>query len=81
MLLNIYPANILLDKMTVSEIDKCTFCPGAIDFLEPLFRECPTVVKFRESIQQKSHSETGLRMELSVQTILFSATKLYICKI
>ena len=68
---NIYPTNILLNKMNVRESDKCTFCPDTIDYIEHFFCECPIVVNFWKSIEQKVYSETGLRVELSVLTILF----------
>ena len=41
------------------------------DYIEHFFCECPIVVNFWKSIQQKVYRETGLRVELSVQTILF----------
>ena len=68
---NIYPTNILLNKINVKESDKCTFCPDIIYYIEHFFCECPIVVHFWKSIQQKLSTETGLRRELSVQTILF----------
>ena len=55
--------------MNASESDKCTFCPDTIDFIEHFFCECPIVVIFWKFIQQKLYRETGLRVELSVQTI------------
>ena len=57
--------------MNVRENDKCTFCPDTIDYNEHFSCECPVVVNFWKSIQQKLHRETDLRVELSVQTILF----------
>ena len=68
---NIYPTNILLNKMNARENDKCTFCPGTIDYIEHFFCECPIVVKFWKSVQQKLYRETGVRVELSVLTTLF----------
>ena len=46
-------------------------CPHTINYIEHFFSECPIVVNFEKSIHQKLDSETGLRVELSVQTILF----------
>ena len=68
---NIYPTNILLNKMNVRESDKCTFSPDTMDYIEHFFCECPIVVNFWKSIEQKVYRETGLRVEQSVQTILF----------
>ena len=67
----IYPTNIMINKMNVRESDKCTFCPDTIDYIEHFFCECPIVVNFWKSIEQKVYRETGLRVEQSVQTILF----------
>ena len=68
---NTYATNILFNKMNVRESDKCTFCPDTIYYIEHFFCECPIVVNFWKYIEQKVYRETGLRMELSVQTILF----------
>ena len=68
---NIYPTNILLNKMNVRESNKCTFCSDTIDYIEQFFCECPIVVNVWKSIEQKVYRETGPRVELSVQTILF----------
>ena len=57
--------------MTVKESDKCTFYSGTINYIEHFFCECQIVVNFWKSIPQKLYRETGLRVELSVQTILF----------
>ena len=66
---NIYPTNIILNKINVRESNNCTFRSDTIDYIEYLFCECPIVVNFWKSIQQKLYSETGLRVELSVQII------------
>ena len=66
---NIYPTNIILNKINVRESHNCTFCSVTIDYFEHLFCECPIVANFWKSIQQKLYNETGLRVELSVQTI------------
>ena len=78
---NIYPTNILLNKMNVRERDKCIFCPDTIDYIEYFFCECPIVANFWKSIQQKVYRETGLRVELSVQTILFWLQKCTFAKV
>ena len=57
--------------MNVRESNKCKFCPDTIDYIEHFFYECPVVVNFWKSIEQKVYRETGIRVELSVQTILF----------
>ena len=66
---NIYPTNIILNKINVRESNNCTFCSDTIDYFERFFCECPIVVNFGKSIPQKLYIETGLRVELSVQTI------------
>ena len=68
---NIYPTNIMLSKMKVRENDKCTYCPETIDYIEHFFCECPVVINFWKSVEQKLFNETGLRVELSVYTLLF----------
>ena len=82
---NIYLTNIILNKINVRESNNCTFRSDTIDYFEYLFCECPIVVNFWKSIQQKLYSETGLRVELSVQIILGGggggASKQHICLI
>ena len=68
---NIYSTNIILNKINVRESNNCTFCSDTIDYFEHFFYECPIVVNFWKSIQQKLYRETGLRVELSVQTIFY----------
>ena len=84
---NIYPTNIILNKINVRESNNCTFRSDTIDYIEYLFCECPIAVNFWKSIQQKLYSETGLRVELSVQIIFEGgggeggASKQHICLI
>ena len=62
---NIYPTNILLNTMNARDSDTCMFCPDSTDYIVHFFCGCPKVVKFWKFFQQ------GLRVELSVKTILF----------
>ena len=68
---NIYPTNIMLSKMKVRENDKCTYCPETVDYIEHFFCECPVIINFWKFVELKVYNETGLRVKLSVHTVLF----------
>ena len=43
---NIYPTNILLNKMKIKETNRCSYCPDQIDYMEHFFCSCPAVHDF-----------------------------------
>ena len=48
---NIYPSNIMLNKMKVTENNKYALCPDKVDFIEHFFCECPTVKLFWKNVK------------------------------
>ena len=68
---NIYPTNILLNKMQVTENNKCSYCPGIVDFIEHFFFECPLIEKFWKYVERKINVETNCNLKLSSSSILF----------
>ena len=71
---NIYPTNILLQKMRVRDTNKCSFCPSNVDFIEHFFFECPSINAFWKHIEGYIFNKKGIRMRLDVCSILFGVT-------
>ena len=40
---NIYPTNIMLQKMKVTHTNKCSYCTDTVDYIEHFFYECQYV--------------------------------------
>lgn len=73
---NIYPTNILLQKMKVTDDNKCSICRDEIDYLEHFFFFCPPVKQFWLSIERFLQTMFGIRTELSVCDVLFGIANL-----
>lgn len=43
---NIYPTNIMLQKMKVRDDNKCSYCRDVVDYIDIFFYECPAVLTF-----------------------------------
>ena len=67
---NLYPTNILLSKMKVTDDNKCTLCRNEVDFLEHFFFYCPPVKRFWIEVEQFLHGLTGIRTRLQVNDVL-----------
>ena len=72
---NIYPTNILLNKMKVTETNKCSYCQDTVDYIEHFFYFCPAVRTFWHFIEQKILIETQVNIKLSVTDILFGVNQ------
>ena len=68
---NIYPTNILLQKMKVTDTNKCSTCKDEIDYLEHFFFHCPPVKQFWIEIERFLLSMTGICTQLNVCDVLF----------
>ena len=67
----IYPTNIILQKMKVSETNKCTYCTDTIDHLEHFFCECTFVKVLWEHLESMITGFLGKRIKLYTNNILF----------
>ena len=67
----IYPTNIILQKMKVSETNKCNYCVDIIDHLEHFFCECTFVTGLWQHIESMIAVALGRRVKLTTKNILF----------
>ena len=72
---NIYPTNILLCKMRVTDSRICSYCPDKIDYMEHFFYECPVVLHFWKSVKQYILINYGTQIDISVLEALFGVPK------
>ena len=72
---NIYPTNILLKKMNVTENNKCSYCPNTVDYIEHFFFECRVVRDLWNLVEQKIMFETNMVIKISVTDVLFGVNK------
>ena len=74
----IYPTNIILQKMKVSETNKCTYCVDTTDYLEHFFFECIFVKRLWEHIESLIASVIGKRVKLTKTNVLFGIDENYL---
>ena len=67
---NIYPTNILLQKMKVSTTNKCDYCPAEIDFTEHFFFECSFTKPLWDHIENQIAADYK-RIRLTVTEAMF----------
>ena len=66
---NIYPTNILLFKMKLSENQNCKFC-NELDYMEHFFFSCPKVLPLWQEIEKDVHAITGFRVKFEESMVL-----------
>jgi len=68
---NIYPTNIMLFKMKVTNSNHCSYCNGIVDFIEHFFFFCPFIKAFWKNIENFILAEYNIRSQLGVIDVLF----------
>ena len=68
---NIYPTNILLQKMKVTNTNKCNYCTNYVDFIEHFFCDCEYVKPLWKYIEQKITLQLQKHVTFTVTDILF----------
>ena len=71
---NIYPTNILLQKMGVTETNRCLHC-GEIDFIEHAFYSCHQLSQFWGKVKQYILTQYDYPVPMNVTTALFGIPK------
>ena len=71
---NIYPTNIMLSKMKITENDKCSYCKDITDYIEHFFCDCPVVHGLWEFVEHTINLKTNAILKLSVTDKLFGVT-------
>ena len=72
---NIYPTNILLCKMGISENNKCSHCPRDVDFIEHFFFECPKIRIIWEYVKNKIFQKYQIHLVLTRVEVLLGVYK------
>ena len=67
---NIYPTNILLQKMKLRDNNRCSLC-HEIDFIEHFFWRCKKLQLFWDNVKQTIFLKTDLQISLDEQAVLF----------
>ena len=75
---NLYPTNILLQKMKVCDTNKCSYCPEEVDFLEHFFYNCQYVKRLWSFVENKLSGELGKHISLSLVDVLFGIRRVYL---
>ena len=69
---NIYPTNILLNKMGIAPNRNCTRC-GQEDYIEHFFAACPAVRPLRTEVENLIAIWLGRRLTLTISMIVLGA--------
>ena len=67
---NIYPTNILLNKLGITSNNKCSFCPNEIDFIEHFFYTCQKIKNIWKNVEQKVLFRYNKQLKLSCSDVL-----------
>lgn len=67
---NIYPTNILLKKMGLSNSELCPYCVGEIDYIEHFFFGCSVVEPLWRHVQYIIAAKTDLTITLDAKSVL-----------
>ena len=72
---NIYPTNILLSKIGVTETNKCSYCTNEIDFIEHFFFKCNKIRKLWKHIENVTQAKFGYFIKLDEIDVLLGIRK------
>jgi hypothetical protein len=67
---NIYPTNILLNKMKIKDSNKCNYCDNT-DFIEHFFWGCGQIKSFWNYVEAQIDTYTGKQVSLTERDVLF----------
>ena len=68
---NLYPTNILLQKMKVTDTNKCDTCVDEVDYIEHFFFTCPLVNAYWSRIGTLISAKMGIPLKLSLIEVIF----------
>ena len=71
---NIYPTNIMLQKMGLVDSNKCMWCPDT-DYIEHAFFSCRKLVHFWKMVQQHILTNLNYRINITESIALFGLPK------
>jgi hypothetical protein len=68
---NIYPTNILLNKMGISESKTCKHCPNEIDYIEHFFWSCDQIHSIWKQVEEHTYLKYNKSIKLKLVDVLF----------
>ena len=68
---NIYPTNIMLHKMKVTNNEFCSYCDRITDFIEHFFFQCPVVKHFWKDVQNMILAKHKVKVNLNEIDVIF----------
>ena len=71
---NIFPSNILLNRMGIKDTELCDYC-GERDVIEHMLIHCNRLKGFWAMVMNTIYSRTNVRIEITDQNILFGIAK------
>ena len=75
---NIYPTNIMLSKMRITDNNYCSYCHGIVDYIEHFFFFCPNTREFWKQIENYILGKHHIHLQLDITCILFGIQNLNI---
>ena len=67
---NIYPTNILLSKLGITNNTQCSYCPGVTDFIEHFFFECPKISRVWNSVESRFFQKYSKHIHINLKEAL-----------
>ena len=67
---NIYPTNIILNKIGIAVSNRCSYCVDKVDYIEHFFVECPKIKGIWTLIEGKISTEINTKIKLTTADIL-----------
>ena len=67
---NIYPTNIMLNKMKLRNDQKCSYCNDETDYIEHFFFLCPVVKPLWNSVEQYVYINYNVKINISESIVL-----------
>ena len=68
---NIYPTNILLHRLGISENRNCKFCTHEIDYIEHFFWSCAKINLIWKKVEEYAYLKFDKLLKLKLKDVLF----------
>jgi hypothetical protein len=74
---NIFPTNIMLNKMSIRVSNQCSYC-NQVDFLEHFFYDCKYIKQLWVEVKKLIVCNTGNNVDLNITDVLFGCKRPYL---
>jgi uncharacterized pyridoxal phosphate-containing UPF0001 family protein len=72
---NVYPTNIILNKIGIAQTNKCSYCVDKVDYIEHFFVECPKINKIWCFVEDTINVKLNIRIKLTVSEMLVGCSR------